>query len=286
MFVSFPRHMYGEMAKNSLGVSLLQSSGIIRTLVSEVRQVEDACNQEETKEETLEEKKGEEEEEEEEKGDTKQPSLSDMKASILSLASIFASEGGAQAILAEDEGILETIRNAFLHSPHFSLRATCFSALGIISRSPSGARKIREMDWEVSPSKCIAVAFPTQLNQIFDASAVLDEMVIDEEDMLRFLHPKLREALAYEEDNSLSSSETPEERELIDSFMRLCGHISTKQGLESIRGLQKTHPELFRSKRIWRRIWKNLERMEFKLNFRRDVVKMFEDEAKFRQQEG
>lgn len=85
----------------------------------------------------------------------------ELRSLLWSLGHIGSSEHGFKAIDLVDPAFVDWCIDGACNSPHFTVRATFFYVLGLISRCSLAARKLSKKGWDYSPhGSNSAVAFP------------------------------------------------------------------------------------------------------------------------------
>jgi len=131
-----PRHIYGELARCSEGVSILLQKNIIDDLLRTARN-ELISNAERT-------------------------------SALWSLGHLASVERTYNEITIIMPTFVEWCISNVLSSPNFALRGTYFHVLGLISRSKKGARKLASMNWScTAKGSTSAVAVPRNPSQLF-----------------------------------------------------------------------------------------------------------------------
>lgn len=94
--------------------------------------------------------------------------LSRRRAAVWSLGHIAATELGCNALLYLDPSFIDWCIEVVRTDPSFTLRGTVFIALGLISRSNKGSRRLLQSKWTSAPSDgTAAVAIPSSYGDLF-----------------------------------------------------------------------------------------------------------------------
>jgi hypothetical protein len=135
-FVSLPRHVFGEMAKNSVGLKHLKDGEIIHKLIRTCKDETASCLR--------------------------------RRAAMWSLGHIGASDLGCEEVCAVDASFVDWVVLCCCSNASFALRSTAFNVLGLLGRSKQGMRFLQNAQWDVSPFYSnSAVAFPKDTSQLF-----------------------------------------------------------------------------------------------------------------------
>ena len=174
-----PRHLYGELARTLEGCAHLARRNITMDLVSSVRSsyvllitssMSNTASSATSSAPTSPSKQGD-------------PALGsvaagagryighntiELRSNLWSIAHIAATEFGFNAIMNADPFFVEWCIEGACSSPFFSLRATFFYVLGLISRTVAGSHKLNHLRWDcVVHGSNSAVALPRDPGTMF-----------------------------------------------------------------------------------------------------------------------
>lgn len=92
----------------------------------------------------------------------------DLRSFLWSLGQIGATELGFMAISNYDPKFTEWCIENVIYCPNISLRGTFFYVLGLLSRTKSGANRLRKLNWDISPTYgSSAVSIPRKFSILF-----------------------------------------------------------------------------------------------------------------------
>lgn len=134
-FVPIPRHLYGELSRNSVGINILREHVVVKTLL---RTLND--------EDTVSAKR---------------------RSALWALGHIGATSAGYNMISREMPRFVKWIISIATTSLDYSLRATAFIVLGLVGRSHGGGIHLAAEKWGISPRIGVAVAIPKDLSSLF-----------------------------------------------------------------------------------------------------------------------
>lgn len=137
IFGTLPRHLYGELSRNHTGLLVLNNQQIISDLLSSTRRKNDMGSL-------------------------------DLRAALWSLGHIASTDFGYTAITNIEPNFVEWCISGALNHAVYSVRATFFQAIGLLSRSDQGSRKLAGTQWDCSArASCFAVAIPRNPSVLF-----------------------------------------------------------------------------------------------------------------------
>jgi len=159
--------------------------------------------------------------------------------------------------------------------PSYSVRATVFSVLGLISRSDRGKILLGKYDWEsASHGSNSAVSVPKFASMLFARSAVEDELYAREA-LAQPVPERMRQIAAF-----LPHYSSPDLQ-----VLQLIAKLNGSPGSNSLARLQhmtQEKPEVFESRELFVNVMHMFETYTFSLKDRRDIVALFSDKAKRR----
>ena len=130
LYAAIPRHPFGELAKNRTGIKALERKKVVPDLLAVAKN--DASPHD------------------------------DRRGALWGLGHVACSEEGLGIILQWDAGFVEWCVQGALTAPNYSLRATLFYTLGLIGRSPKGARQLARLHWDIAPIGQLRTLHPPQ----------------------------------------------------------------------------------------------------------------------------
>lgn len=235
MFVPIPRHMFGELARTTLGRQLLATHGIVSDLVAQVKD-ENSSN-------------------------------SVRRAALWSLGHIGATEAGFNDVYSEFPTIIPYCIELATMSANYTLRATCFSVLGLFSRTEAGSRQLSLHQWDCAPVHNIPLSIPRDMSVLFQR--VKGESVCSNCGQL---------PPGSVVDSNTASDEL--ERDILMCIAKLPGQIMYKDNFAKLQQYHKTHPDVFNRRSFYISVHQVLSSYSFKLSIRRAVINMFSAAAK------
>jgi hypothetical protein len=159
--------------------------------------------------------------------------------------------------------------------PNYSVRATVFSVLGLISRSGRGKTLLSKYEWEsASLGSSSAVSVPKNSSTLFARSAV-EEDLYDREALAQPVPERMKQILAFVSHYSSFDLQV----------LQLIAKLNGSPGSNSLIRLQhmtKEKPEVFESRELFVNVMHMFETYTFSLKDRRDVVALFSEKAKRR----
>jgi len=158
--------------------------------------------------------------------------------------------------------------------PNYSVRATVFSVLGLISRSGRGKTLLNKYEWEsASHGSSSAVSVPKNASALFARSA--DDDVYDREALAQPVPERMKQILAF----------VPHYSSLDLQVLQLIAKLNGSPGSNAMARLQhmtKEKPEVFESRELFVNVMQMFETYAFSLKDRREIVELFSDKAKQR----
>ncbi len=317
MFVPMPRHAYGELARTSEGLAILNQRSIISDLLNVVHR-----------------RVGSDSAKAAAAGVSN--SSIDMRSALWSLAHIGSTELGHVAILSADPMFLEWCLENIASCPNFSLRGTFFYVVGLLSRTARGSRKLLQAQWDCAPAGCnSAVAFPRNPSVLFKPlSTVASAVSAGSAAPISILCTPGSSSLddcssssggtgqSYGGSYTSSSTSPPQVVKSLTPFLqpgavsldlevlnliakvgvcddlRVCvvntthfpslllqlpGVIVYRECKARLDHIRKEHPEVFCRRALYVNVHRILESYTFKLSARRDVLALFAPEARMRE---
>ena len=99
------------------------------------------------------------------------------RSAIISLGHIGSTPYGFKAIHDISESFMTNLIQISTSCSNFSLRGAAFFALGLIGKSSFGAKSLIKHGWEMSPSKGVAVAIPSDPAILFKYDRDADDPI-------------------------------------------------------------------------------------------------------------
>lgn len=134
-FLRMPIHLYGQMARTTLGLKSLITENILSDNIKILYQ---------------------------DNGDSR-----NVRVAVWSLGHIGSTEIGMQAILSHDDNFVKRLIELATSSNNYAIRSASFSALGLISRNVTGSQQLHKCQWDCAPFHGIAVAIPRYPGDLF-----------------------------------------------------------------------------------------------------------------------
>jgi hypothetical protein len=245
-FVPIPRHLFGELARNTAGISLLKNERIVEDMV-------EIAMDEEGK------------------------SPRERRGALWVLGHIGSSDKGFECLHSVEEFSVEWLITQAVSAPNYSIRGTCFYVLGLISRSRNGYLKLKSLNWDSAPlGGRAAVSIPKNLKTLF-ANHSHKEEKIKNKGPSTLVHPSEANLL----NPFLPVGISTVELEILNCIARLPGlphlHNQSKARLEV---LKLEHPDLFNARHLFVVVMKFMETYSLSLQIRKDVYRLFSIKAK------
>ena len=158
--------------------------------------------------------------------------------------------------------------------PNYSVRATIFSVLGLISRSSRGKTLLSQYDWESSSHGCSsAVTVPKNASSLFTRST-LDDDIYDRQLLAQSVPEALRQQVA--------PLVTTPDMQVLQLLAKMNG-ASGQNILGRIQNLAKEKPDVFKSRDLFANVMRMFSMYSFSLQDRRGVVALFHRQAKMKE---
>ncbi len=245
-FVPIPRHLFGELARNNAGIALLNNERIIEEMI-------EIAMDEEGK------------------------SPRERRGALWVLGHIGSSDNGFECLYSVKDFSVEWLISQAVSAPNYSIRGTCFTILGLISRSRNGYAKLKSLNWDSGPlGGRAAVSIPKNLNSLFVHHSHKEEK-IKNKGPSSLVHPSEANLL----NPFLPSGITSIELEILNCIARLPGlphlHNQSKARLEV---LKLEHPHIFDTRHLFVVVMKFMETYSLSLQIRKEVYRLFSVKAK------
>eukprot|EP01038_Epipyxis_sp_PR26KG_P005836 gene5836-8052_t len=249
LFVPMPRHMYGELSRTLEGCEQLEKLNIVRDLLKVVRS----------------------------------PLVTnlDLRSALWSLGHIGSNELGFTTIDNIDPVFVEWCIDNVKNSTNFCSRGIFFFVLGLLSRNIRGCRKLMKLQWDSVPiGSHSAVAIPKDPSELFapqpDESTIFGSPTHATTRPLQKRYSHVLSAV------SSASAVAMAEHEVLNLISKMPGIILYRDCKNKLDKLKRDSPDLFKRRNLFIEVHKMFESYSFKLSVRREIMALFDNEAKIK----
>lgn len=261
--VPLPPHLYGELAKTSVGCQILHGSGHIPEYIACLRDAASAPLEK--------------------------------RAALWALGHVAATARGFDLIRHYATDVLDVIVKLATDSPLVSIRGTCFFVLGLIARSAPGRRSLLRLGWDAPQDASVSIAVPQNCNSLFvwptmamrPTCALPSELstltMAGESSDSSNCHNNCPQSPLTQTPRSvlqtLLTKVPPEWREVLRHVADLSNHITQKEAHSSLSKLRASKSPLFEEPRLLLYVHALMEKYTYRLAFRQFLLNAFDRAA-------
>ncbi|KAJ3208873.1 hypothetical protein HDU67_006498 [Dinochytrium kinnereticum] len=236
--IPFPQHFYGDLTKTVGGCAVLESAGHVGFMADLIRKAVGGDEMDEA-------------------------GILKLKAALWGVGFMGSNPHGLDLICGED--LVEDIVKIAVSSTTFSIRGTCYHALGLIGASPKGAELLFQLNWEV------VSALPG--NGMVGSVAVphdLDAFVTVPKWTFRGSWP---ETWVEEETREKFDSVGEEALKLVGN---MGNHILANAASKGLSRLRHEHPAHFANIHLYLEVSRMLSCLHYRMTARRFIQELFD----------